>query len=76
MKHQLEFSETEILNFAERELKNQGKVPRRAPTYRYRSTDPDDKGEYTFTIRWDSAYDDWEKVLADPNYDHGGAVPS
>ncbi len=54
MKYQIEFDETELLVLAKRQLISDGVIPAGVfGIYPSRSTEPDERGEYTFIYRWE-----------------------
>lgn len=58
MKHQVELDETELLVLAKKQLISDGVIPPGggvAPlVYLSRSTESDDRGQYTFIFRWEA----------------------
>lgn len=69
MMNHLELSEDEMLELALAQLKAQGKIPiYPIMVQRFRSTEVDEKGQHTFTYRWEeltaSEAKEWEEIWA------------
>ncbi len=56
MKHQIELSESEILDLARRQLQTEGTLPPSSENVVHpgRSSEPDGDGQYTFIFRWEN----------------------